>query len=780
MTTRAQDVSLPEIGAGPIGAHVLRVEDGPLLTAQARFVDDLVTADCLHVKLVRSSLAHATIRSIDVSAAKEMNGVVDVVTAQDLPIRPQVPPVDNPDVINVPRYPLAVSKVRFAGEALAAVVATSPYLAEDACEAVTVEMEPLPVVLDAAEAAADGSPLLHDAPSNVLLTRHYENGDVASCFEEADRIIERTFSLRRISAVPMEPRGVVARPWGDDGVHVTSSLQVPHRLADVLSELLDIDSDRIRVTSPAVGGAFGQKGHVYPEDVVVAFLALKLGRAVAWIEDRTENLSAASQARDVSVSVRLAASEDGSILALDADVLSNLGAYPTESHGPLIEAGGTPTMIPGPYRVPAYRFRTRAVCTNKCPIGAYRGVGLPMAVLTHERLMDILAVELGMDRAEVRRMNLVRSEEMPYRAVTGRLYDNGDYPRALQEVLDLLPYDGLTERRAEARSRGRLLGVGLASFAEFTGVNRREYLARGMMGTRGDDSAHIQFDASGKLHVWTTLPPIGNGSSTTFSQIAAHAFGCDIADVTIEQTDTRVAGLVGNGTGASRSMVSGGGAVWNAAAELRQLLDRALQSEVGCPLDDVGLVDGAWVRRDDELRKRLVSHAKLVGKHGPFEATALFEPPQVVYSYATHAAVVEVDAGTGHVSVVDYVVVDDCGRVVNHLVVEGQVRGAVVQGIGAALYEHHEYDEAGQLQTASFMDYLVPTATDVPRIRMRSFELPTIASYLGVKGIGESGSIGAPAAIANAVSDALGMEFNHLPILPEDVLDSLSETEGIE
>lgn len=778
MTQSAQDVSRPQIDDGPIGAHVLRVEDGPLLTAQARFVDDLLTPDCLHVKLVRSSLAHATIRSIDVSAASEMDGVVDVVTAHDLPIRPQVPPVDNPDVINVPRYPLAVSKVRFAGEAVAAVVATSPYLAEDACETVAVEMDPLPVVLDAVEATAEGSPLLHDAQSNVLLTRHYENGDVTGGFEAADLVIERTFSLGRISAVPMEPRGVVARPWGDDGIHVTSSLQVPHRLADVLSRLLDIGADRIRVTSPAIGGAFGQKGHVYPEDILVAFLALKLRRPVAWIEDRTENLSAASQARDVSVNVRMAASKDGSILALDADVLSNLGAYATESHGPLIEAGGTPTMIPGPYRVPAYRFRTRAVCTNKCPIGAYRGVGLPMAVLTHERLMDILAAEVGLDRAEVRRRNLVRPEEMPYRAVTGRLYDNGDYPRALQGVLDLLPYDGVEERRAEARSRGQRLGVGLASFVEFTGVNRREYLARGMMGTRGDDSAHVEFDASGRLHLWTTLPPIGNGSATTFSQIAAHAFGCEVTDVTIEQTDTVVAGMVGNGTGASRSMVSGGGAVWNAASQLRQLLDRALQTETGCPLDEVGLVDGAWVRRDDTHRQPLMSHADLVNRHGPFEATALFEPPQVVYSYATHAAVVEVDPGTGHVSVVDYVVVDDCGRVVNHLVVEGQVRGAVVQGIGAALYEHHQYDAAGQLQTASFMDYLLPTATDVPRIRMSSYELPTTGSHLGVKGIGESGSIGAPPAIANAVSDALGVEFNHLPILPEDVLDALARTEA--
>lgn len=764
----------PQIGDGPIGAHVLRSEDAPLLTGRARFVDDLTPPDCLFLKLVRSSLAHARIISINTAAAAAMEGVVAVLTAADLNVKPQIPPVENADVVNVPRYALANDKVRFAGEALVAVVATSPYLAEDACEAVVVEMEPLPVLLDAGLAARDDATLLHDVDSNVLLTRTYKHGDVDTAFVNADVVIERTFRHGRVSAVPMEPRGVLAVPEGE-GIRVTSSLQVPHRLADVLVQVLDVDPSLVRVTSPDIGGAFGQKGHVYPEDILVSSLAFTLRRPVAWTEDRTENLSASSHARDQSVRVRLAATAAGAILGIEADVLSDIGAYPTESHGPLLEAGGTPTMIPGPYHVPAYRYRTRAVCTNKAPLGAYRGVGLPMAVLSHERLMDILAAELGLDRADVRRRNMIGPDEMPYRAATGRLYDNGDYPRALDAVLQLIRYDEFESRRARAKERGRLAGLGVASFVEFTGVNRKEYLARGMMGTRGDDSAHAVLDASGRIRLWTTLPGVGNSSATTFAQIAAHAFGCTPAGIIVERSDTAVAGMVGNGTGASRSMVSGGGAVWNAATALREQVDQALRATIGTGIGDADLVDDVWrpKARSGRTTAPRITHHELVERCGPFEATAQFEPPQVVYSYATHAAVVEVDEVTGHVDVVDYAVVDDCGRVINHMVVEGQVRGAVVQGIGAALYERHAYDDAGQLQTSSFMDYLVPTATDVPRIRIDSFELPTEGSYLGVKGVGESGTLGAPASIANAVSDAVGAEFNELPIQPAAVLAAL-------
>jgi carbon-monoxide dehydrogenase large subunit len=544
-------------------------------------------------------------------------------------------------------------------------------------------------------------------------------------------------------------------------------MQAPNRLADALTEILDCEPDAIRVLAPDIGGSFGQKGDVVPEDVVVARLAMDLRRPVKWIEDRTENMLAASQARDQRVHVRVAARRDGTLLAIDADVLSDIGAYGSRAHGPLVEAGGTPSMIPGPYRLDAYRYRTAAVSTNKCPFGAYRGVGTVMAAFVHERVMDTLAQRCGLDRVEVRARNLVSKAAMPYTSVSGRTYDTGDYLRALRSAERRIA--PLAEhRRQQFRGDPAVrIGVGFANFVEYSAVTPEEYRNRGLVGTRGDDTARAELDDGGLVHLWTSLPAVGQGSATAFSQIAADALDVACERVVVHRTDTGLVGMVGTGTGSSRSMVSGGGAVWNAATGLLDRIRAAVAEITGIPGPQIALGhDGVQVSGDDV--SELVRYVDVVksAAAGPFGFTATFGPDRLVYPSATHACVVSVDSRTGAVRVLDYVVAQDCGLVINPAIVQGQIRGGVAQGIGAALLEGHVYDDQGQLQTSSLMDYLLPTPVDVPDIDVELYGDPTPASLLGVKGMGESGAVPSPAAVASAVSDAVGVEVLSLPIDP--------------
>ncbi|WP_420114069.1 xanthine dehydrogenase family protein molybdopterin-binding subunit, partial [Pseudactinotalea sp.] len=487
------------------------------------------------------------------------------------------------------------------------------------------------------------------------------------------------------------------------------------------------------------------------------------------------NLLASSHARDQRIQLRVAADADGRIRALEADVLSDMGAYGVDAHGPLLEVGGTSSMIPGPYDIQAYRYRARAVATNKTPLGAYRGVGLPMAVFAHERAMDIVAGELGLDRAEVRRRNLVRTDQLPYETTTGRTYDNGDYHRALELALDRAGYDEAMTRRHEANERGKLAGLGIASFVEYTGMNRKEYQNRGMLASTGRDTALIELDGEGRASVWVTMPSVGQGILTTFTQIAAAGLGLPLKAVTVMPTDTAARDLIGQGTGASRGMAVGGNAVHNAARELNRRICADAAEQLGLEHEEVELREGRFVSSAGATLA--LGLADLIARQpaGSYQETATYESTAVSYSYATHVCTVEIDPVTGEIEVLTYVVADDCGRVINPMIVHGQARGGVVQGIGVALYERHQYDKNGQLQTSSLMDYLIPTATDVPNITIESFEMPTPASVLGAKGMGESGTLGPPAAIANAVADALGAEVNELPITPSLVRSVLRE-----
>jgi carbon-monoxide dehydrogenase large subunit len=752
--------------SGPVGRRMLRVEDRPLLLGQAGFVDDVQLPGMLHARFVRSSAAHARVRGVDLEAARRAPGVQGAFAAADVGLPPLVPPIENSSAHSPPRPLLADDVARFVGEPLAVVVADSPYLAEDAAGLAEVSLEELPAVTDPIDAAA--AEPLHDHPTNVLFESRIEVGEPDDAFAAAELVIERTFRNPRVCAVPIEPRGTVAEPR-DGGVRLLASTQVPHQMASIVAELLALPRVRVTVGTTDVGGGFGQKAHTYPEDVLVAWLALRLGRPVKWVEDRSENLISASHARDQVVSVRAAVDRDGVLMALEADVVCDTGAFGVFPHGHVLEALGTPAMIPGPYRLRNYRARARSVVTNKCPEGAYRGVGLPVSALVHERLMDVLAGELGIDRAEIRRRNFIRSHEMPYTTVTHQRYDSGDYELALDRALEAVGYDGFAREQTRARSEGRLLGLGISSYVEYTAMGSAVFGGRGMVGIAGYDGAWLELGPGGKVLVWTTLPAIGQGVQTTFAQMTAEALGVETASVTVERSDTAVGDIDGTGTFASRSAVSGGGAIVEAAAELRRrLLDDAAERLEAASVD-LELADGQVYVAGSPSRSVALADLVSASEPGRYEVGARFDPPATAYPYATHACVVEVEADTGAVRILRYVVSEDCGRIINPLVVEGQTHGAVAQGVGGTLYESVAYDPDGQPLMGSLMDYLVPTAVEIPALELSHLEIPAPDSPNGAKGVGEGGTLAPPAAIANAVSDALGVECNELPLVPERI-----------
>ena len=750
-----------------IGGRLLRVEDRPLLTGSAQFLDDIHVDGALEAAFVRSRAAHGRLVGAGVAALGDLDGVEAVFTAGDLNLGPLEPPNANPGVSPPPQPVLATGKVRFAGEPIAVVVARDRYAAEDARDAAVPEIEELEPLVDPWRAIAGDAPAIHDGRSNLVVDTAQQGGDVEAALGAADIVVERTFQTPRHSALPIEGRGVLAMPEGR-GVRIWSSSQVPHKVRQVVCEILGLEAADVRVITPDVGGGFGVKAHVYPEEVVVAAVAMRLGRPVKWAEDRVENLAASSQARKQELRVRAAMSAEGELLALDVDMLCDQGAYGAYPHGVSLEALTTSGMLPGPYRLRNYRVRARTAVTNTSPAGAYRGVGFVIATFVHERVMDVLAREAGLDPAEVRRKNLIGADEMPYVSVTRQPYDSGDYRRALDAALERVGYDDFAERRREAAADGRRLGLGVACYVEPTGMNSRVFQMRGMVGIEGFDAAHVEMEADGRVRIWTTTPSIGQGSSTTMAQLAAEALGVDPSAITIEQSDTGAAELKGTGTFASRSAASAGGAVTGACTTIRRRLIEDAADRLEASEQDLEIADGR-VRVVGSHRAAVEVGELVAAAPERYRLSSTFDPPQTVYPYATHACVVSVDDDTGAVEIERYVVAEDCGRIINPMIVEGQVHGATAQGVGGALFERHDYDGEGQLRTASLLDYLVPTAAEIPDLELIHLELPTNVNSTGVKGVGEGGTIGSAAAVANAVGDALGSEFNAFPIAPEEV-----------
>jgi carbon-monoxide dehydrogenase large subunit len=770
-----------------IGQPVRRREDERLLRGTGRYLADLRLGGALEAVFLRSPHAHARIRQIDASRARALPGIVAVLDGSQIaarvePLTPtlwKTPPPSIQERANPRVHPdrqplLALGKVKYVGEPLAVVVAASRYIAEDAVELIEVEYEPLPAVRSVDDASRPDAPLLNeDWGDNFSVALEVDKGEADQAFAAAHVVVRDRLRSHRYAAVPIETRGVAALPDPHDGqLTVWASTQVPHAVRDVLATLLKLPLQRIRVVAPDVGGGFGVKGHVYVEDILIPVLARELGQPVKWVEDRREHLEAAYHAREQVHDVELAADADGRLLGLRDRVQFDCGAY-----NPLgmVLPYNTVAHLFGPYVVPTARIEVVAGLTNKTPHAPYRGAGRPEAVFAMERMLDRLAAALGLDAAEVRLRNLVSAESMPYD--TGLLYrdgqplvyDSGDYPTMYRRLLELIDYDRWREestRRAEAGG-GRLIGVGLAGYVEGTGIGPFE-------------SGSVLVDPSGRVRVATGSCSQGQGHATTFAQVAGEVLGVPLEDVDVVGGDT-AAILHGFGTIASRSITIGGSAVATAAASVRQKALRAGAELLEASIDDVELANGAVrVRGAPEHAVSLGEIARSLqpgqprrgGEKPGLDAEAYFEPPTVTYASGVHAAVVELDPETGEVRLLRYAVVHDCGRVVNPTIADGQIMGGVAQGIGGALLEEIVYDEQGQIMTSSLMDYLLPAATDLPELLLDHHEHPSPRNPLGVKGLGEGGAIAPPAAIANAVEDALrgfGVVIREGPLSPSRV-----------
>ena len=766
-----------------VGARVARVEDARFLGGHGRYVADLARPGLLHVAFVRSPHAHANILGIDTAPARRLPGVIACVTGEDLARR--VPPVRAASRMRgyiATDYPaLAHGKVRFAGEAAAAVVAESRYLAEDAAEAVEVAWEPLDVVWDPEAGLRETSPLVHEAAgSNGLVARTFAQGDVDAALASASLVVADRFRFNRHAGIAIENRACLAE-WDPGAATLTlwSATQVPGLVRDLIAELLDLPTHRVRVVAPDVGGGFGVKSALYPEEIVVCALARRLERPVKWVGDRREDLLTSTQAWDEIIHAELGVDADGAIVGLRARVIADIGAYSIYPWTASIEVIQVISFLPGPYRVPHYRGEGIGVATNKAPMGPYRGVGRPVSAFVTEALLDRAARCLRLDPVVIRRRNMIRPEECPYRSPSGVVWDTATFQETLDVACAQADYHGLRAEQAEARRAGRYVGIGVASYVELTGVGSAIPVSPGSTVVTGTEGVTVRVDPGGTVTASFGIACHGQGHETSLAQVVAAELGVRLVDVRVVHGDT-AASPSGTGTYASRSAVLGGGAAILAGQALREKVLAIAAHQLEVAPDDLELADGrVAVRgvRDRTVTLRDIARAAYSGaRHLPkgmepgLEATRFYDPYFGTASNATHIAVVEIDRSTCTVTVCRMVVAEDCGRIINPLIVEGQAVGGVAQGLGAALLEELVYGRDGQLVTGSLMDYLVPTALDMPRIEVSHLDRPSPTTLGGFKGAGEGGTIGAPAAIANAVADALaplGIEISELPITPE-------------
>jgi len=766
------------MGAKYFGASVKRREDPRFLRGEGRFVDDLAIPGMLHAAFLRSPHAHAVIKSMRTAAAAAAPGVVRVLTfaaverwMKPLPLFGAAPPglaaVVKFEVRQAPQWALCRERARHVGEIVAMVVADSPERAEDAVELIEVDWEPLPPVVDMLHAADAGSPLVHpEWGTNVGVGFTHSIGDADRAFARADAVVSETFHVQRYVGMPLECRGVVAAWDRRDGTLTTwNSTQVSHFVQQGLMTALGLPPHKIRVIAPDLGGGFGTKASGYPEDALVPIVALALGRPIKWIESRREHMSGAAHARHQVHAISLAATRDGAILGVRDRIWLDLGAYNVWG---VVLPYNTVAHLIGPHRIKNMRVDVQAVVTNKTPNAPYRGAGRPETVFAMDRIVDCLARELGMDPAELRRRNYIRPDElpydfgMPYRDGNPLVYDTGDFPAALEQALAAAGYREFRAEQARLRSRGVYRGVGISGYVEGTAIGPFE-------------GATVKLDLAGRVIVATGAVSSGQGHETSFAQIAADALGVPLDWVTVVGGDTAAVPF-GVGTFASRSAVTAGSSIADACREVRTKVVRAASVLLEAGPDDIEIDDGrVFVRGSPgsgvDLARVVQASIPTFARPGvaspDFEASAYHHVPTVTYASAVHVAQVEVDVGTGGVRLLRYVVAHDCGRVINPTIVEGQVHGGVAQGVGGALFEEMVYDETGQLLTGSLMDYAVPRADDLPLIETVHLEYPSLRNPLGVKGLGEGGAISPPAAITNAIEDALapfGVRIKETPV----------------
>lgn len=771
--------------AGWVGRRVRRSEDPKILLGRGHYVDDATPPRCLHATFVRSPLAHATIVSIDADAARAAGATV--FTAADL--NPHCTPwkglLDWPGLVAGDQRPLATGKVRHVGEPVAIVLAASRAEAEDAAELVAVDYAELPAVVDPVRAVEPEGPLVHEElGTNLAFEGRFGGGECEGCFAGATAIVEVAMTTARHTATALEPRGVLAEyDPSARSLTVRISTQAPHLLQSAFAELLGFPENAVRIRTDEVGGAFGMKAHVYPDEVATCLASILTGRPVSWIQDRMEALQSDTQARDERVRAALALAADGTIIGMRSEIVSDGGAYSVYPRSMVTEGIQVATIMPGPYRIPAYQAHLRVAITNKAPLAVYRGVGHPVAILVMEALLDEAARLLAIDPAALRRRNILSPDELPYTSITGHVYDSGSHRESLEQLVAELDLDTLDKRKAEARERGVLLGVGLACFVEVTAPGVAFYGARGAPIT-AHDQVEVRVEPDGSVTVLLGTPGQGQGLHTTAAQVVADHVGIPFDRITVRSGDTRTMPH-GTGVWASRSAVVSSGAAAAAAREVkgRMLAIAAHLMEVDAT--DLEIVDGkvqvagAPDTRIDVARIAEVAHWRThqlppdlaVG----LSAVGEYRGPNVTFNNGAHAAVVEVEEDTGLVRIVDYVCVEDCGVLINPDIVDGQIRGGVAQGVGGALLERLHYDEDGQLLTSTLLDYLLPAGPDLPDIRITHIETPS-PTPLGVKGAGEAGAAGAPAAVHNAVNDALAQRDArvwHQPITPERVLRAL-------
>ena len=765
-----------------VGKPIRRTEDPRLLTGSGRYVDDITPQGTLHLALRRSDVPHATIRSIDISAALATPGVLAVFDASALEgeILPAIPTSRMKGYYATPIWPLARGKVRYVGEPVVAIVAESRYAAEDALEGVIIEYDPLPFAIDPYDGAAPDAPLIHEeAGTNTIISREFARGEVDRVMEEAPVRVSGRFRMTRKTALAMEPRAYLAE-WDRRQraltLHTTSN--IPGVIRDVLSECLDLLGNRLRVIAPDVGGSFGGKGSLYHEEMLVCALARKLERPIKYTTDRLEDLTATSQAFEEVMDAELAIDLDGRILGLRADVVGNIGAYSIYPWTAALEPVQVVSFMPGPYRFEHYRGRIRGVLTPKPPTGPYRGVGRPSSTMAMERLIEMAARKIGMDPVEIRRRNLVNDDEFPYRTASGIIWDKSAFQQCLEAACAKVDYPALVRARDAARAAGRWVGIGLASYAELTGIGSRISVAPGMPINTGVETANIRIDATGAITAAFGIASHGQGLETTLAQVVADEMGCKMEDVQVLHGDSDLVAM-SSGTFASRSAVLAGGAATRSAHVVKAKVLRAASILLDVPVDDLDAYDGVVRARSanatltfKEIAKAVYSQMGRIPREQREELTAseTYDPFFGTACSSTHLAMVEIDPETYAVTISTYVVAEDCGRVINPLIVDGQVHGAVAQGVGAALLEEIMHNEDGQILTASLADYLAPLASNMPRIQIVHVEADLPATIGGFRGMGEGGTIGAPAAIANAISDALsplGIEIDTLPATPE-------------